>query len=85
MDFKLHILLELLILYILVHFLGFLKQIVDFFFCEGPSDLRIHALTAVRGLTLQIEKIGKYSISAPEFFFLNPSAPALFMLMDLSK
>ena len=62
-----------LILYSLVHFLGFLKQMVDFFFCEGPSDLRIHALTAVRGLTLQIEKIGKYSILAPEiFFFLIP-------------
>ena len=49
MDFKLRILLELLILYILVYFSGFLNERLIFYelFCEGPSALRKYALTAV--------------------------------------
>ena len=55
MDFKLCIPLELLILYILVHFWGFLKEQLIFYelFCEGPSALRKYALTAERGLTVR--------------------------------
>ena len=50
--FKLRILLEHLILYILVYFWGFMNERVIFYelFCEGPSALRKYALTAVRGL-----------------------------------
>ena len=54
MDFKLRILLELLILYILVYCSGFLNKLLIFYqlFCSGPSALRKYALTAVRGLRL---------------------------------
>ena len=40
----------LLILYVLVYFSGFLYERLIFkeLFCEGPSDLRIYALTMVR-------------------------------------
>ena len=53
MDFKLRILLELLILYILVYFSEFFYERLIFYelFCEGPSALRKYALTAVRGLS----------------------------------
>ena len=52
MDFKLRILLELLILYVLLYFSGFLYERLIFYelFCEGTSHLRIYALTTVRGL-----------------------------------
>ena len=51
MNFKLRILLELLILYSLLSVSGFLNEQLIFYemFCEGPA-LRKYALTAVRGL-----------------------------------
>ena len=52
MDFKLCILLELLILYILVYFLGFFNERLIFYklFSEGPLALCKYGLMAVRGL-----------------------------------
>ena len=53
MDFKLRILLELLILYILVYFGGFIFYEL---FCKGPFAIRKYALTAVRGLRVEFER-----------------------------
>ena len=51
-EFALLAQLELLILYILVYFSGFLNECLIFYelFCEEPSALRKYALTVVRGL-----------------------------------
>ena len=60
MDFKLSILLEFLILYILMYFWGFLKERLIFYniFCEGPFALRRYALTVVRELISLLKYLG---------------------------
>ena len=60
MDVKLHILIELLILYILVCFSGFLNEQLIFYdlFAQLKWSGRIYTLTAVSGLNYEYCLLG---------------------------